>query len=52
MNLYEMNREQLLDKLESFIEIRECFWLGHDTNMVKAYDEIIEMILDRLEVKL
>ena len=43
-----MNKEQLLDKLEAAIENRECFWLVGDYNMVKAWDEQIEFILEKI----
>lgn len=43
-----MNRNQLLDKLEAAIENRECFYMMNDYNMVKAWEEQIEFILEKL----
>lgn len=43
-----MNKEQLLDKLENAIENRECFYMMQDYNMVKAWGEQIEFILNQL----
>ena len=43
-----MITDELLDKLENAIENRECFWLMQDTNMVKAWDEQIEFILEKI----
>lgn len=43
-----MNKEQLLDKLEEAIEIREAFWLVRDTNMVRAWEERCQYILNQL----
>jgi len=43
-----MSKEQLLDKLENAIENRECFYMMQDHNMVKAWEEQIEFILEKL----
>ena len=43
-----MNKEQLLDKLEAAIENRECFYMVGDHNMVKAWEEQCEFILEKL----
>jgi hypothetical protein len=43
-----MNRDELLDKLEAAIENRECFWLMRDGNMVKAWEEQCDILLEKL----
>jgi len=43
-----MSKEQLLDKLENAIENRECFYMMRDHNMVKAWEEQINFILEKL----
>lgn len=38
----------LQQELEDAIENRECFLIGRDWNMVKLWDEQIEIILEKI----
>ena len=40
---------QLQNELENAIENRECFLIGNDWNMVKLWDEQIELILGEIK---
>ena len=40
---------QLQNELENAIETRECFLIGGDWNMVKLWDEQIELIIKEIK---